>query len=88
MFDNSANSTSPQWERQTLQKVLLEHITEQRRARRWNLFFRLILVGIVIWLFYGSYNSDNQTTNQAHTALIEVDGEIGAGTESSADNIR
>lgn len=91
MFDNST-STSPQWERQTLQKVLLEHISEQRRARRWAIFFKLVLIGVVVWLIFGGgFNRDIQPTvmsAQAHTALIDIDGEIGAGTESSADNIR
>ena len=27
------------WEQETIQKVLLEAIKEQRRARRWRIFF-------------------------------------------------
>ena len=34
---------SPLWERQTLEKVLLASVEEQRRARRWGIFFKSLL---------------------------------------------
>ncbi len=90
MFEQKTSMGS-QWEKQTLQKVLLEHISEQRRARRWNIFFKLIVIGLLGLLLYGYFNPDASTsviTTQAHTALIDVEGEIGAAEEASADNIR
>ena len=29
------------WERQTLEKVALAAVTEQRRARKWGIFFKI-----------------------------------------------
>ena len=45
------------WEQDTIQKVLLETIKEQRRARRWRIFFRLLIVLAVVWGFWLSYGS-------------------------------
>lgn len=42
------------WEQETIEKVLLETVKEQRRSRRWKNFFRLIVLGAVgfsIWQF-------------------------------------
>jgi protease-4 len=46
------------WEQETIQKVLLETIKEQRRARRWKIFFRLILIAAVAWLVIINTGSD------------------------------
>ncbi len=91
MFDKSSNPANPQWEKQTIQKVLLEHITEQRRARRWSIFFKLVVLGLVGILFYQFFDRELPQpviTSMPHTAIIEITGEIGPGAESDADNIR
>ena len=31
----------PNWERSVLEKIALEGLTEQRRRRRWGIFFKL-----------------------------------------------
>jgi protease-4 len=91
--NNSKNSGS-QWERQTIQKVLLEHIREQRRARRWGIFFKLMFfvlaVFIFSWLYTGSQSKDipQPLTGKAHTALINIRGEIMDEQDASAENIR
>lgn len=36
------------WEQETIEKVLLETVKEQRRARRWRIFFRLLIIVIVV----------------------------------------
>lgn len=64
-------------------------LKEQRRARRWGIFFKLLTF---TWLF-GSmamvYNSmqDNEAaivSSASHTALVEIDGKIG-GKDVQAD---
>jgi len=93
MFERS-HVGSAHWERQTIQKVLLEHITEQRRARRWSIFFKLVTLSIFIffmyWIFSSSSNKDITTPvlTKAHTALIDVHGEISVDQEASASRIR
>lgn len=93
MFEQT-HSSSTHWERQTIQKVLLEHIQEQRRARRWSIFFKLLylvlFVFILLWLVTGAFDKERVTPvlNKDHTALIDIRGEIAAEEEASADNIR
>jgi protease-4 len=35
------------WERETLEKVLLATLKEQRAARRWSIFFKLLILGVI-----------------------------------------
>ena len=37
-----ADSNDGQWERKALERVALEAIVEQRRGRRWGIFFKLL----------------------------------------------
>lgn len=81
------------WERQTIQKVLLEHLKEQRRARRWGIFFKLIIIAFVIGLLFWVMGGGNKdlpppVLTKAHTAVIDVRGEILPEQDASADNIR
>lgn len=78
-------------EQKVLQTVLLEHIKEQRRARRWNIFFKLILLGIIGLVFMSIHNRDLPQpviTSLPHTAVIDIYGEIDAGEPANADDIR
>ena len=77
------------WERTTLEKLLLSQLEEQRFARRWKLVFRfawLLLAVVVIWFGLHRAGSSADTT-LPHTALIEIRGEIGAGTETDAEDV-
>ncbi|MFY7864440.1 S49 family peptidase [Roseateles sp.] len=64
-----------------------EYLLDKRSERRWRLFFRLIwlaVLGLIAWSFY-SQRHHMQSTSAPHTALVEVRGEIAAGTEASAE---
>lgn len=74
-----------------LEKTLQVGVQEQRRARRWGIFFKLLtfvyLFGALM-LFTPSLKLDRSATSaDSHTALIEVRGMIMADEEASADNI-
>ncbi|KAF1022089.1 MAG: putative signal peptide peptidase SppA [Paracidovorax wautersii] len=84
---------APGWERDVLEKLAFASLKEQRAARRWKIFFRLawllVWVGLV-WAFVQAASGVGGKTGEGlrqHTAVIEIDGEIGANTESSAVNI-
>lgn len=89
---NESNHTSSHWERQTIQKVLMEHVIEQRRSRRWGIFFKLLLTtAALMLLYYTVFNKDLPQpvmTNQDHTAFIEIYGEIDANQKNNADTFR
>ena len=77
------------WERATLEKLAFAALAEQRAARRWTVFWRLmwlLLAGAVLWMVLRS-DAGVASVSTPHTALIEIRGEIAAGAEASADNV-
>ncbi len=76
---------------QLLEKAVLSGVQEQRRARRWGIFFKLLTFAylfIALALFSPLLDFQKQAArSQNHTALIEVRGMIADKEEASADNI-
>ena len=76
-----------------LEKTLQASVIEQRRARRWGIFFKLLVfVYLFVTLLLFSpllklSKSASASVAESHTALIEVRGMIMAEEEASADNI-
>ncbi|AZG13960.1 MULTISPECIES: S49 family peptidase [Cupriavidus] len=78
------------WERDVLEKVLLASLREQRAARRWKIFFRLVGLGILALILFAviDFKGDGLTsTSGRHTAMVTLEGEIAAGTPASAESI-
>ncbi len=83
-------TTDPNWERKTIEKLAYSALEEQKRTRRWGIFFKLltfaylifVLVAAMGWLRHGAGVATGQ-----HTALIDVRGVIADGAEASADRI-
>ena len=76
------------WERATLERLAAAWLGEQRTARRWRIFFRLawlllITALVVAALYQGASRRADPTT--AHTAVIEIKGEIASGADASAE---
>ncbi|MDB5953484.1 S49 family peptidase [Ramlibacter sp.] len=79
----------PEWERATMERLLFATLEEQKSARRWRAFVRLAWLAFFIFLIWaltwrGSSGSDKTTP---HTAVIQIEGEIGPKTEASAEAI-
>lgn len=76
---------------QLLEKTLLASVQEQRRTRRWGIFFKsltfLYLIGALFLLSPLSSLEGASATGKPHTALIEVRGTIADRQEASADNL-
>jgi protease-4 len=80
---------TPGWERSTMEKLLFATLEEQKATRRWRAFVRLAWLAFFIFLiwaltFRGSAGTDKTTP---HTAVIEIEGEIGPKSEASAEFI-
>lgn len=79
-----AEQKKQSWEQQTLEKVALAAITEQRSARRWKIFFRsmwfLLFAGLFSWgLGWLPTQADKMERKRGaehYTALIRIVGEI------------
>jgi protease-4 len=78
------------WERNVIERLALAALTEQQRARRWNIFFKLLLfiyLFIVLFLFLSEGWEEGGISAEKHTALIEIEGVIGYDKQASADNV-
>ena len=87
-----ARDAEPGWERRVLEKVALEAIAEQRRARRWGIFFKLAFLAYlapVLIAFTGLWSGGGLRGSSAanHTALVDVKGVLEPGGEASAEAI-
>ncbi len=77
------------WARDALERLAFSALGEQRRARRWNIFFKLLFFSylVLILALYWPGNFRDEGAKGAHTALIEIRGVIADGQDASADNI-
>ena len=77
------------WERGVLEKVALAAVDEQRRARRWGIFFKLLIMGYLLAVLFIAmgWAGKRDSSPDKHTALVEVNGVIASGSAASADNI-
>ncbi|MCP2073743.1 UNVERIFIED_ORG: protease-4 [Pseudomonas lini] len=74
-----------------LEKTLLAGVEEQRRARRWGIFFKCL---VFIYLFFGLAmifqaldGKKSPGGGAAYTAVIDIEGMIADKEVASADNI-
>ena len=83
-------SGTPAWEREILSKVAFAAVSEQRRTRRWGIFFKLMTfayLGLVLFLFLPGDETSLPSVGKKHTAIIEVNGVIASNAEASADAV-
>jgi protease IV len=87
------DSLPPSWERATLEKIALQALQEQRRARQWSALFKLlwfILAFLVLsaWLgWIGRPDKDASAASGRFTALVDLEGIIAPEGKASADKI-
>jgi len=76
------------WERGVIEKLATAALREQRRARLWGIFFKLLTFAYitVIILLAIDWKGAGEVSGK-HTALVEVNGIIAPGADSSADRI-
>lgn len=92
--ETRASQTDEAWARDALLDLAREGLLERRRTRRWQMFFRLIGLGILIWVIAlftlkvdhvesGALGNLKQPT----AAIIDVRGVIAPGQDASAANL-
>ena len=90
MSDNNVVQGEPNWERKVLEKLALESIAEQRRGRRWGIFFKILGFGyllVVLAIAMEWFGGERLAEAARHTALVRLDGVIQAKGDASAENI-
>lgn len=80
---------SKEW--RLIERLIMGLQGEQRKARRWGIFFKLLTFGYLFVLlgvfFMGSGSSGEGGGSEPHTAVVQVNGPIADSEEASADNI-
>jgi protease-4 len=89
MSESGPENTGDNWDRKILEKVALAAVQEQRRGRRWGIFFKMLaFVYLFVLLFIGmGWFIKKDGLPGKHTALVEMRGVIAAGGSASADNV-
>ncbi len=85
-----ADSNETGWERGVLEKVALEGIAEQRRARRWGIFFKILGFGylfVVLGVALDFGGGEKSHDGKNHTAVVNVVGVIQAKGDANAEDI-
>lgn len=92
MSDPNPNANPPgdeRWARDTLTRLAFAAVTEQRRARRWGIFFKLLFFAYLVVLLALAWPDNLRTATAArkHTALVRVEGLIASSADASAKNV-
>jgi protease IV len=77
------------WERRVITKLAQASLKEQKRARRWSIFFKFLVFAYITFILFMFTEPDMSKAKMAqkHTALVELQGVIADGETASADNI-
>lgn len=82
---------APGWERDVLEKLAMAAVTEQRRARRWSVFFKSLmfvyLLAIGAMAFYPKFESGISGEGKEHTAVIDIVGVIAENESANSESI-
>jgi len=79
------------WQQDVLTKLAFATLQEQRRARRWGIFFKSLFAGYLILLLIlmlsPGLKQQSSFKSSRHTALVDISGVIAANTDASASNV-
>jgi protease-4 len=78
-----------QWERDLVTKLATAALKEQRRARLWGIFFKLLTfayITVAVLLAF-DWKGRADMTGKKHTAMVELSGVIAPGNDASAEKI-
>lgn len=89
----TSGKSTLQFEQVLASEVAREMLREQRRQRRWGIFFK-ILLALYLFILMAIWLADRwqlETTTGLgggkHTAVVDINGVIGPESEASADNV-
>ena len=91
---NLEKQSGKEW--QILEKAVLASVEEQRRARRWSIFFKLLTFAYILFILVilgkgcSTGTTDVSSTTSAHIAVVDIVGTIAADKQSvnSEDTIK
>jgi len=84
-----AQGQSGEWQQQLINRLAFAAVNEQKRSRRWGIFFKFLTFAYIAAILY-IYTPDvslEKDAGEKHTALVELKGVIAPEKDASADNI-
>ena len=82
--------TEEGWARDLIGRVAFAALLEQRRSRRWGIFFKFLFflyLFALLWLYWPSEWMGQPVMGKRHTALVNIQGLIANDAEASAENV-
>ena len=70
-----------------LEKLALNALDEQRKTRRWGIFFKLLTALYILIVLIMVLSSNFKSLPSKFTAVVDLDGPIMADSKANADNI-
>ena len=90
MTDPTKETSSGKFEQSLVNELAREVLHEQRRNRRWGIFFKglfaLYLLTFLV-IFFAKNTEISSFSAEKHTALVEINGVIATNTEARADYV-
>ena len=89
-WGSKMTENDPGWERSLITKLAQDALVEQRRRRRWGIFFKLLTFAYITLLLLVMVDWSGRadfTGGKKHTAMVELNGIIAPGTDASAEKI-
>lgn len=90
MTDGDEKSSDGIWERELVTKLATAALKEQRRARLWGIFFKLLTFAYITLFLLMALDwkgGEYATGGKKHTAMVEVNGIIAPGSDASAEKV-
>ncbi|MGD0961344.1 MAG: signal peptide peptidase SppA [Methylomonas sp.] len=88
---NTSANQNPEWEKQVIEKLVFAAINEQKTARRWGIFFKMLAFSYFIAILgvavYPQFKEEISAGGKPHAAIIDILGVIMQGENTSANNI-
>lgn len=89
---NGGGTDEDRWARESLLRLAEAGLMEQRRARRWGILFKSLILLYLFALLFAAFQigplvEQGERTAGTHTALVDVQGLIASGADASADRI-
>jgi len=84
------NENNEQWERELVTRLATAALKEQRRARLWGIFFKLLTfayITLIIVMAVDWKGRADLAGGKKHTAMVELNGIIAPGAEANADKV-
>ena len=86
----ASGQSDPNWEKKLISDLAMASLKEQRKSRRWGIFFRLLGFAYLTVVLVSAFRDDifdTEISSGGHTALVDVYGIIASDQSANAQDI-